>query len=128
MIRKLKVRIVILVVLGLTLSSIGLVFAIHYINMQTISNQMHSALNILMINDGKRPISWTQAAADPQNDPNAAHHKMPEGLEEVQPEMTDGTPPVRPGGTEDAPPEESDAAGKTPPAGNISALSGFSYM
>ena len=34
MIRKLKVRIVILVVLGLTLSSIGLVVAIHYINMQ----------------------------------------------------------------------------------------------
>ena len=37
MIRKLKVRIVILVVIGLALSSIGLVFAIHYINMQTIN-------------------------------------------------------------------------------------------
>ena len=53
MIRKLKVRIVILVVLGLALSSIGLVFAIHYINMQTINNQMRSVLNILMVNDGK---------------------------------------------------------------------------
>ncbi len=61
MIRKLKVRIVILVVLGLALSSIGLVFAIHYINMQTINNQMRSVLNILMVNDGKRPISWAQA-------------------------------------------------------------------
>ena len=105
MIRKLKVRIVILVVLGLTLSSIGLVFAIHYLNMQTINNQMQSVLNILMVNGGKRPISWAQAGTNPQDDPNAA-----------PPDMPDGTPPARPDGMEETPPPLPDGTGSLPPA------------
>ena len=96
MIRKLKVRIVILVALGLTLSSIGLVFAIHYINMQTINNQMRSVLNILMVNDGKRPISWARTETNSQDDPNVAPPNTPEGMEGVPPEIPDATPPAKP--------------------------------
>lgn len=115
MIRKLKVRIVILVVLGLTLSSIGLVVAIHYINMQTINNQMCSVLNILMINDGKRPIAWAQTKTIPQNDPNAALPEMSDGMEGIPPEMPGGTPPAKPDGMEETPPSLPDNAGGTPP-------------
>lgn len=116
MIRKLKVRIVILVVLGLALSSIGLVFAIHYINMQTINNQMRSVLNILMVNDGKRPISWAQAGTNPQNEPNVDPPERPDGMEGVPPGMTEGTPPAKPEGIDDAPPPSPDRADNTLPA------------
>ena len=116
MIRKLKVRIVILVVLGLTLSSVGLVFAIHYINMQTINNQMRSVLNILMVNDGKRPISWAQAGADPRNDPNGVPPDKLEGLEGAPPEMPDGIPPAKPEGMGETLPSLSENTGIAPPA------------
>ena len=116
MIRKLKVRIVILVVLGLTLASIGLVFAIHYINMQTINNQMRSVLNILMMNDGKRPISWAQTGSNPQDDPNVTPPDKPEGMEGVPPEMPDSTPPSKPDGMEEAPPSLPGGTDSTPPA------------
>ena len=99
MIRKLKVRIVILVVLGLTVSSVGLVFAIHHMNLQTISDQMKSVLSILMVNDGKRPVSWVQAGAvNPQEDPSAVPPEKPENMAGMAPAAPDGTPPPKPEG------------------------------
>ena len=116
MIRKLKVRIVILVALGLTLSSIGLVFAIHYINMQTINNQMRSVLNILMVNDGKRPISWARTETNSQDDPNVAPPNTPEGMEGVPPEIPDATPPAKPEDMDGTTPPLPDGTGSTSPA------------
>ncbi len=120
MIQKLKVRIVILVALGLTLSSIGLVFAIHYINMQTINNQTRSVLNILMVNDGKRPISWARTENSPQNNPDADPPEMPEGMEGIPPKTPDGTPPANGDGTPPPKPDGSEGSalpGNAPLAG-----------
>ena len=93
-------------------------------NMQTINTQMRSVLNILMVNDGKRPISWGQAEAGPPKEPDAAPPEMPEGKEGVAPDRGDGTPPPKPDGSDNGSPARPDGE-KALEARNIADLSNY---
>ena len=55
MIRKLKVRMILLVLIGLLLASAGLVAAINQMNWNSLSRQANEVLDMLAENNGQRP-------------------------------------------------------------------------
>ena len=76
MIRKLKARMILLVLCGLLLASAGLVFAVNFINWQSLVRQSEGVLDTLAENNGQRPLP----------------------VDSVFPDFPDGTPPLLPFG------------------------------
>ena len=72
MIRKLKARMILLVLCGLLLASAGLVFAVNFINWQSLVRQSEGVLDTLAENNGQRPLP----------------------VDSVFPDFPDGTPPL----------------------------------
>ena len=90
MIKRLQKRMVLLVLAGLLLASAGLVFAINWINWQSIRQQAEGILDMLAENDGQRPLVMERMSTDnpdetppprPENDGEYAWRNPPEDMQ-----------------------------------------------